>query len=118
MLEQRAADAAPLAAGRDVCVADQVDVAHGLDAHDAQQRAVGLVAPERHPGGDLAVELVRRHVRLVPAIGGDHSAIRLGGLVHDREDRGALVVAAGANVAHYSRGSRITSGISRFVRRW
>src|SRR5204862_1004520 len=58
VLEQRAADAAPLACGRDVGVADQHDVAHRLDAHDAGEGPLVLVAPEPDAGGDLVLELV------------------------------------------------------------
>ena len=99
MLEQRAADAVALAGGRHVGVADQVHVAHRLDAHDRHQLAAGLVAPERDSGGDLALELVQRHVRLVPAVGRDHAAVCLGGGVDDRGDRRALVIPAGADGA-------------------
>jgi hypothetical protein len=100
MLEQRAADAVPLAAEGHIGVADQIDVAHRLDSHDADQRAVGLVAPERDPGGDLAIELAQRHVRLVPAIGWDDATICLGGSVDDREDRRSLVITARADAGH------------------
>src|SRR3954447_11683617 len=57
VLQQGAPDAAALAAGAHVGVADQDDVADGLDAHDAGELAARLVAPEPHAGGDLAVEL-------------------------------------------------------------
>ena len=67
---------------------------HRLDAHDAEELAVVLVAPEAHARGDLAVELVRAHVRLVPAVRRDHAAVGLRGGVDDRQDRLALVVAA------------------------
>src|SRR3712207_8240114 len=60
VLEQGAADAPSLAAGHDVGVADQGDVAHRLDPHDADERAVRLVAPELDARGDLGVELADR----------------------------------------------------------
>jgi hypothetical protein len=100
VLEQRAADAAALRVRQHVGVADQIDVADGLDAHHPQQRAAVLVAPERDAGGDLGRELVHRHVRLVPAVGRYDVAVRLGGGVDDREDRLALVLAAGSDVRH------------------
>src|SRR2546423_12750764 len=81
-------------------MADQLDVKHRLDTHDAEQLAVGLIAPERDPGGDLVVELARGHVGLVRAIGWDHAPIRLRGIVDDRENRGSLVITTGANAAH------------------
>jgi hypothetical protein len=98
--QQLAADAAALVGGGDVRVADQGDVADGLDAHDAEQLAAGLSAPEGDPGGDLFLELAPCHVRLVPAVGGDHAAVGLGRRVDDGEDGGALVVAARPDAAH------------------
>src|SRR5919109_609999 len=71
-----------------------------LDAHYAKQLAVALVPPEHNSGGDLAVELVRRHVGLVPAIGRDHAAIGLGGGVDDCEDRLTLIISAAADGRH------------------
>jgi hypothetical protein len=98
--EQVAADAASLAGGKDVGVADEIDVADGLDAHHADQRAVALGAPEDDAGRDLALELRRVHVRLVPAVGRDHPAIGAGGGVHDREHGGPLVVATSPDRTH------------------
>ena len=98
MPEQSAADAAPLAARQDVSVTNEIDVAHRLEAHHACQLAVLLIAPERDTGGDLASELVPRHVGLVPPIGRDHTTIGLSGGVDDREDGRAIVVMAGAEV--------------------
>jgi hypothetical protein len=98
--QQLAADAAALGGGGDVRVADEVDVADGLDAHDAEQLAAGLSTPEGDPGGDLVLKLAPRHVGLVPAVRGDHSAVGLGRRVDDGEDGGALVVAARPDAAH------------------
>jgi hypothetical protein len=98
--QQLPADAAALGGGGDVRVADEVDVADGLDPHDAEQLAAGLGAPEGDPGGDLVLELALRHVGLVPAVGGDHAAVGLGRRVDDAEDGGALVVAARPDAAH------------------
>jgi hypothetical protein len=97
VLQQRPPDAVALRFRRDIRVADQLDVAHPLDAHDAGQHAVALVTPEHHAGGDLRVELVRRHVRLAPAIRRDHVPVGLGRRVDDAEDRRALVVMADAD---------------------
>ena len=52
--------------------------------------------------GDLAVELARVHVGLVPAVGRYRPAVGLGGGVDDREDRRTLVVAARADGLHDS----------------
>ena len=46
VLEQRTADSQPLVAGLDISVANEIDVIHWLDAHDAEQDAVRLVARE------------------------------------------------------------------------
>src|SRR4051812_11364585 len=100
VLDQRRADAAALALGDHVGVADEVDVAHALDAHDPDERAVFLVAVEDDARGDLGVELVRGHVRVMPAVGGDDPAVGLGRRVDDREDGGAVVVVARADRAH------------------
>jgi hypothetical protein len=69
MPKQSAANAAPLAARQDISVTNEIDVAHRLEAHHACQPAVLLITPEHDTGGDLAIELVPRHVGLVPPIG-------------------------------------------------
>jgi hypothetical protein len=81
--EQLAPDSVALAPRRDVGMPDQVDVSHRLDPHHPDQLTAGLVSPERHPGRDLLVELIRRHIRLAPAVGGYHAAIRLRRRVDD-----------------------------------
>jgi len=68
--------------------------------YHAEQLAVRLATPERHARGDLLVELRGGHVRLPPAVGGDDAAVGLGRRVDDRQDRRALVVAAGADRGH------------------
>jgi hypothetical protein len=70
---------------------------------EADQRPVGLIPPDGHPGGDLRPEFDRRHVRLVPEIGRGDATVCLGGGVHDREDRRVLVVAAGADDGFHRR---------------
>ena len=49
MFEQCAADAMPLAGRDNVGMPDQIDIADPLDAHGADQRIVGLIAPEMTP---------------------------------------------------------------------
>src|SRR5215207_3784992 len=112
VLQQGTADAPALALRHHVGVPDQVHVAHLLDAHHAQERAVVLVAPELHSGRDLGVELVTRHVRLVPAVVGDHAAVRLRRGVHDRE---YLVALAGAATADAHRAPAASSASSQVV---
>src|SRR6266851_3911541 len=79
---------------------DQIGIAHRLNAHYADQRTLRLITPERDPGGDLAVELTQRHVRLVPTIFGDYTAISLGGGIDDPQDCCALVITARSDSAH------------------
>jgi hypothetical protein len=81
-------------------VTNEIDVAHRLVAHHADQRPVLLIAPEHDSGGDLGIELVLRHVGFVPPVGRDYSAISLSGSVDDCEDGGALVITTAADVAH------------------
>src|SRR5215472_15888147 len=102
MFQQSAAYAAPLVARQDVSVTDKIDVADRLETHHTCQPAVLFIAPEHDAGGDLAIELVLRHVGLVPAIGRDHATISLGGSVDDREDGLPMVVTAGADAGHES----------------
>ena len=68
----------------------------------ALERRHDVLAPTLpgHAGHDLAVELARAHVRVVPAVGGDDAAVGLGGGVDDLEDRLALVLAAGPDRRH------------------
>jgi hypothetical protein len=54
MFEQCAANAVSLAIRVNIGVADQINVAHRLDAHYPNQRTVRLIDPEGDPGGDLA----------------------------------------------------------------
>jgi hypothetical protein len=79
---------------------NEIDVVHRLEAHHAGQPAVLLIAPEHDAGGDLAIELVARHVGLVPSIGLDHATIGLSGGVDDRKDRCTIVVTAGSDAGH------------------
>ena len=102
VLEEPAPHARALTGRHDVGVADQVDVADGLEADDADQGPVALEAGEDDARGGLAVELGRRHVRVVPPVGGDHAAVGLRGGVDDREDRVPLVVPARPHLAHRS----------------
>src|SRR5439155_22145555 len=100
MLQQRAANPVPLARGEYVSVADQINVPYRLDAHDPDQRAFRLVAPETDLGGDLALQFAKRHVRVVPAIVGDHAAISLGTSIDDGEDDRTLVISTRSDAAH------------------
>jgi len=71
-----------------------------LETHHACQLAVRFITPEHDASGDLAIELVLRHVGLMPPIGRDHATISLGGSVDDRHDGFPIVVAAGADASH------------------
>src|SRR5258708_33376523 len=100
MPQQRAADAVPLIAGQNVCVTYQINIAHRLNAHDADQGTIILAAPERHAGGDLAVQLALRHIGIVPSIGRDHAAIGFGRSIDYREDHRPIILATGSDRAH------------------
>jgi hypothetical protein len=100
MLQQSAANAAPLAAGQDISVTNEIDIVYRLETHHACQPAVLLIAPEHYAGGDLAVEFVPRHVGLMPPIGRDHATISLGGSVDDCQDRLPTVVTAAVDFGH------------------
>ena len=95
--EQCAANAALLIAGQYVSVTNEIDVAHRLKSHHADEPALLLIAPERYAGGDLLIELRRWHVGNVPSIGGDHPAIGFGSSIDDREDRRTLAGVAGTD---------------------
>src|SRR5581483_7371253 len=83
--EERAADAAPLRGAARIGVADEHDIGHRLRSHDAEQAPAFVEAEERDAGRDLARELFLGHVRLVPAVGGNHAAIRRRAIVDDLE---------------------------------
>src|SRR5262249_16928843 len=99
MTNQRTTNAALLAARQDVSMTNEVDVAHRLEAHHAHQHAVLFMAPELNSGSNLTIELVRRHVGLVPLVIRDHAPISLSRGVNDRQDGRAIVIAARTDVA-------------------
>src|SRR5216683_2348475 len=102
MKEERTAHPAPLRAESDVRMADEIDIANGLDAHDADHDSARLIAPELDSRGDLFVELVQIHVWIVPSVRWDHAAIGLRGGVDDVEDGGALVIAAAPDAGDHA----------------
>ena len=71
-----------------------------LETHHACQLAVRFITPEHDASGDLAIELVLRHVGLMPPIGRDHATISLGGSVDDRDDGFPIIVTAAADASH------------------
>ena len=95
MPKESPANATPLAARQDVSVTNEIDVTNRLDAHHTCKAAVFLLAPEYDASGDLAIELLPRHVGLVPAIGRDHTTISFGRGVDDRKDGCPIVVLGG-----------------------
>src|SRR5689334_6070595 len=104
MPDQSAANPASLSTRQSVRVANEVDLAYPLKAHHANQCPTLLIAPEYDPGVNLAIELVSRHIGIVPPIGRDHTAIDLGGSIDDRGNGGAFSIKTDADVAHQSRG--------------
>src|SRR6202030_1596040 len=62
MPKESPANATPLAARQDVSVTNEIDVTNRLDAHHTCEAAVFLIAPEHDTSGDLAIELLPRHL--------------------------------------------------------
>ena len=81
-------------------MADQLDVAHALNSHDTDERAVGLVAPESHSCREFLIKLVLWHVGLLPAVRRDHVPVGLGCAVDDLKDARTLEVVTRANHTH------------------
>src|SRR5438067_4785836 len=77
LLQQRTANAASLCAWQDIRVANQIDIANSLNAHDPDQSTIRFVAAEANARGDLAIKLIRGQVRLVPPISRDHATVCL-----------------------------------------
>lgn len=94
MREKLGANATAPRRAAHVGVSDEHDILHRLDAHNAEQRAVPLVAEEAHIGSDLGVEIGKRHVGIVPAVRRDDAAIGLGRVVDDGAD--SLAIGGGA----------------------
>src|SRR6267143_5920866 len=97
VLQQLLADAFTALRALHVGVADEADLAAVLDAHHADERAAGLVAPERDPLADLPLQLLEGHVRLVPAVGGDDALVGPGRVIDDGKERRQVCGPAGAN---------------------
>jgi hypothetical protein len=109
MRNQGAADAASLISRQNIGVANQIHVAHGLDAHYSGQCAIDLAAHEVDPRRDLGLKLGGRHVGLVPAIRRDGPAIGLGRRIDDRQHRFRFIRATrpdarGSSAAKFSVG--------------
>ncbi len=97
MGEQVSADALLLAGGENVGVANKGDVAHGLNAHDAGKLAAGFVSPENYTFVDFMLKLVRGHVGVGPAIGGDDAFVSAGAVVDDGVNLIEILGGAGAD---------------------
>ena len=97
MLEQGTAAAVSLAPRQDISMADQLDVAHPLNSHHADERTVGHATPESHSCRELLIKLVRRHVGLLPAVRRDHVPVGLGCAVDDLKDPRAFQIMTRAN---------------------
>src|SRR5437773_3403284 len=100
MIDEGATHTTSLLPAQDIGVSNEVDVAHVLDSHHADQFSVDFVAPEPDAIGDLVIELLDGHVRLMPVVMWDRFTIRLSSLIHDRENPIALIAAAKSNLRH------------------
>src|SRR5262249_12505807 len=81
-------------------VTNEIDVAHRLEAHHADELVVELISPQDNSGSNLAIELGGGHVGLMPPVRRDHTPIGQCRGVNDREHVLAIAVMAEANVAH------------------
>ena len=100
MFNENSADAMPLMAGQHVRVANQVHVAHVLHSHDANQFVIDLATPEFDACIQVSSKFQFRHVRLVPAVLRNHSAIGLRGRVDVVKDRCNFLIATGTYAVH------------------
>ena len=80
--------------------ASTTDVAHALNSHHADERVVGLVAPEPHSCRELLIKLVRWHVGLLPAVRRDHVPVGPGCAVDDLKDPRALQIVTRTDYTH------------------
>src|SRR5260221_2418098 len=100
MLQELGADTPPLQFGRDISMAHQGHLALVLNAHHSPQLAFLFRHPELDSGSNLARQLFRRHVGLVPAVGRDYAAVGLRRVVDDRQHRRAIRGHALADLRH------------------
>lgn len=102
-------------------VPDEGYILHILDAHDADQFAIFLVAPEPNPTLDLMAKLVSGHVGIVPAVWRDDATVGFCCLVDDRVDRVDVIVVAGADhsllLGFFLRDQSRIRGKARFIPR-
>src|SRR5215831_12962871 len=82
--QQPPANPEPLTGSEHVGVADERYVFDAFKAHNANKRATLLVAPEHDTSIDLVLEFVPGHIRLCPAVSGDHSFVGARAVVNGR----------------------------------
>ncbi len=87
MLQQLSALAPALPVGPHIGVTDEDHILHRLRSHDRDQAASYFRTRETNPRRDFMTKLSSRHVRIVPAVGRDNPAIRLGAVIDDGKDR-------------------------------
>ena len=75
----------------------QVDIADGLDAHDAGKLSVDLATREGNAGRDLCSQLVGWYIGLMLAVGRDDASVDLRCIVDDRQHSVSLVRSARPN---------------------
>ena len=77
-----ASDATP-----NIGMSDQGHVFDLLSSHNAKQRPIFVVSPERNTLVDFMLQLFRGHIRLCPPIGWDDSLISLRTIIDDGQNR-------------------------------
>ena len=80
----------------------QSSIENALDAHDADKRRIEFGAPELNAGGHFGSQLVRGHIGLMPAIGGDNAVIPLRGQIDDAQQGGLLIISTPSYIRHAS----------------
>jgi hypothetical protein len=100
MAKQTCANASTLVGRTHVCMADQVDIPHRLDAHHPDQNVVDFISPGCDACRHFGFKLAERHVRLMPTIVRYHPAVSVGRGVDDLQDDRAFVRTTEANLGH------------------
>ena len=90
--QQRTADPAALMRRPNISVANQRDIAHVLKSHHARQNPSVIPAPELDARGNLGNEVGALHIRFVPTVCRDDSAVDSCGLVDDHVYRWNVVI--------------------------
>jgi hypothetical protein len=87
-------------------MADESHILNLLEAHHSYQEAISFTTPESNPFTDLVPQFFPGHVRLLPAVLGNHPLVGPGGIVDDFVNR--LEFIGGTPADHVALPSRET----------